>query len=194
MKIAMYSDRRIKGDDGSLIYINPKFFDGGVGSVDYFCIHGTPKNIEVIREWYKKRGIPETIDPLSLMKPLTTTVSTGENPLERNQPDITSSAKARRDSVDYVPPEGKAVDDITVGIKRKEGSFGDNCETDHIADNVKEDQEQIIQDIVKVNDGAGNGDWRDLSWPKMRSLAKKYTDEPVHNKVAAEKVLTEHLG
>lgn len=185
MRIAMYSDRRIKGDDGSLVYINPKFFDEGVYGVDYFCIHGTPKNIEVIRDWYKKRGIPETIDPLSLMKPLTFAVPTGENPLERNEPEVTSSAKARRDSVDYIPPSGKYVSAISVGIK---------CDKGHTNDNHDEDQEQTAQDVVKLEGSTGEDNWRDLSWPKMRSLAKKYTDEPVPNKVAAEKVLTEHLG
>jgi len=31
--------------------------------------------------------------------------------------------------------------------------------------------------------------WRDLSWPKMRSLATNYTDEPIKSKQSAQDVL-----
>lgn len=35
----------------------------------------------------------------------------------------------------------------------------------------------------------GQEDWRDLSWPKMRSLATQFTDEPVKSKDQAREIL-----
>lgn len=33
--------------------------------------------------------------------------------------------------------------------------------------------------------------WRELSWPKLRSLAKNYSDEPVKSKEQAEEIMLE---
>lgn len=47
---------------------------------------------------------------------------------------------------------------------------------------ASEDEDQGEPEDTPMN-------WRDLSWPKMRSLAKQFTDEPIKSKEQAEEIL-----
>jgi len=55
----------------------------------------------------------------------------------------------------------------------------------------EEATEAPVVNVVEEDAEEVTTNWRDLSWPKMRSLAKNFTDEPIKSKDEAIKVLTE---
>lgn len=53
---------------------------------------------------------------------------------------------------------------------------------------VSEVSEETVSEVVEEEKSV-EGHWSELSWPKMRSLATEFTDEPVKSKDQAKEVL-----
>ena len=59
-------------------------------------------------------------------------------------------------------------------------------ESEEADDSETETNEEEVVDEEENDEGE---DWRNLSWPKMRSLATEFTEEPVKSKAQAQEVL-----
>ena len=50
-------------------------------------------------------------------------------------------------------------------------------------------KEKAVEEPVQVNYEEESTDWRDMKWPKLRSYAKNFTDEPITSKEQAEEIM-----
>jgi hypothetical protein len=93
---------------------------------------------------------------------------------------------------DY-PAIEKAYKDAGKEVYRPEGNTSQEAveKAESVSEEPVEDFEVGVPSYGEEEEPveAEQGDWAELGWVKMRSLATKYTDEPVKNKKQAKAVL-----
>ena len=62
-------------------------------------------------------------------------------------------------------------------------------ESQHLEDPFEEGLDQPTKTFPDFDEKPAQSNWRELSWPKMRSLATNYTEEPIKSKQVAQQVL-----
>lgn len=94
--------------------------------------------------------------------------------------------------------EGEAAEQVeastnvsTEALQEAKEDFYDSLEqVDRDPNDVSE--KEPVSDAEDVSEGTATEDhWSELSWPKMRSLATTFTDEPVKSKDQAKEILAE---